>query len=115
MAVPRGRALQDAIDIALERDVANARAARMAWHLEALMEVAPEVQFVRWVSNTQRFISSLKTTVVVPIMDHFPELRDPTSMPYRTLSRAMRVHGFCLPGFKQAPILPSVTSTAPLL
>ncbi len=34
MAVPRGRALliEDALDIALDRDIAIAEAARMAWH-----------------------------------------------------------------------------------
>ncbi len=108
MAVPPG---EDALGIALERDIANAQAARMAWHLEALMRFSPDEQFMRWVSDTQTYISSLKTTVCVPILEHFPELRDPESMPYRTLSQAMRMPGFRLPGFKQAPpppILPSV-------
>jgi hypothetical protein len=113
MAVPPGRALliedaldiliEDALDIALARDIANAEAARMAWHLEALLRFSPDEQFVRWVSGAQSYISSLKTTVCIPALEHFPELQDPQSMPYRTLSQAMRVPGFRLPGFKQAP------------
>jgi hypothetical protein len=75
----------------------------MAWHLDALMQFNPEDQFMRWVSNTQSYISRLKTTVCISALDHFPELQDQGSMPYRTLAQAMRVPGFRLPGFRQAP------------
>ena len=102
MAVPRGRALliEDALDVALNRDIANAEAARMAWHLEALIRFSPDERFLSWISNAQSHISRLKTTVCVPILGHFPELANPDALPYRMLSRAMRMPGFCLPGFK---------------
>ena len=88
MAVPRGRALliEDALDVALNRDIANAEAARMAWHLEDLMRFSPDAQFVRWISDTRTYISRLGTAVCVPVLSHFPELEDPGAMPFRTLS-----------------------------
>jgi hypothetical protein len=88
MAVPRGRALliEDALDMALNRDIPIAEAARMAMHLEALMRFGPEEQVMRWVSNTQSYLSSLNTTVCVPVLAHFHELRDPGSIPHSGLS-----------------------------
>ena len=74
------------LEILLWIYIANAEAARMAWHLEDLMRFSPDAQFVRWISDTRTYISRLGTAVCVPVLSHFPELEDPGAMPFRTLS-----------------------------